>query len=246
VRVAKQPDFTAFVAEHPPATQIELVTCAAVFAWFHMDKRETDASLVSELAGQAPAVAGLALGLVDQALRDARRDPYAYLKQGSAPGLSVPTRKGWVLVCRRLPSRALAPSAASRLDALGLHPGLVKVSRALFVDGHYAQAVEEGAKALINLVRDKCGCTDRDGWDLMMHAFNEGKPILAVNAMQSDSERSEQRGYQHILAGVCAAIRNPLAHGNKLLADESQVLHVLCMLSHLFGVVDRSRVVEGT
>jgi uncharacterized protein (TIGR02391 family) len=210
-----------------------------------MEGEQTDARLVENVARPARAAKPL-LGRVDQALRDARRKPRAYLRAGSRAGLSVPTQKGRRLVYDILPSRAAAPSRAPRLDALALHPELLKVSRALFVDGHYAQAVEEGVKALINLVKGRSGCGERDGFALMMHVFDEQKPVLAINAMKTESEKSEQRGYRYILAGVCAAIRNPLAHGNKLLADELQVLHVLCVLSHLFGVVGRSRVAKRT
>ena len=45
---------------------------------------------------------------------------------------------------------------------------------------------------------------------------SEKKPLLSINGLKTSSERSEQLGYQMMLAGAMVGIRNPRAHDPEL------------------------------
>ena len=85
----------------------------------------------------------------------------------------------------------------------------------LFRDGHWARAVEEGYKTLNQVVKSKSG-VDLDGQALMQYCFSEKKPLLSINGLKTSSERSEQLGYQMMLAGAMVGIRNRRAHDPEL------------------------------
>ena len=52
--------------------------------------------------------------------------------------------------------------------------------------GHYANAIEDAAKALNALVRLKSGVNDRDGSTLMEFVFNPKNPVLKFNILTDD------------------------------------------------------------
>ncbi len=81
----------------------------------------------------------------------------------------------------RLPSPDVVTPKSG--DFVGLYDILVTsevlrdVTRKLFVDGHYARAVEEAYKCLVNIVKDKSGLSS-DGKELMDRAFSEINPVF--------------------------------------------------------------------
>src|SRR5947208_6988868 len=94
-----------------------------------------------------------------------------------------------------------APRADDAMhDETVTQPELRKASRKLFLDGHYALAVEEGYKCLNNLVKQKSGLP-ADGCSLMNTAFSVNNPILKLNSMRAESQRNQQHGYMQIFAG---------------------------------------------
>lgn len=125
-------------------------------------------------------------------------------------------------------------------DALISSEPIRSATRKLFVDGHYAEAVEEAFKCVNNSVKQKSGVS-RDGQDLMLHVFDEKKPLLKLNELETVSQRDEQAGYKFILAGCMTGIRNPRAHEHGR-EDEPQVaLEMLVWANHLMRVVERAK-----
>ena len=60
-------------------------------------------------------------------------------------------------------------------------------------------------------IRTRTGLTD-DGDDLVSRAFSGSIPMLAINALQTKSERSEQSGFANLLRGTFGMFRNTTAH----------------------------------
>ena len=79
---------------------------------------------------------------------------------------------------------------------------------------NYFHAVFEASKGLAQRIRDKSG-VDGDGAGLVDSVFSGVGPVLAFNALQTETERSEQKGFATLLKGCFAAVRNPLAHDQK-------------------------------
>ncbi|CAG1005533.1 hypothetical protein MTYP_03267 [Methylophilaceae bacterium] len=125
-------------------------------------------------------------------------------------------------------------------DALSLHTRLIKVSKQLFVDGHYSQSIFEAFKAVNNAVKKKSG-VDKDGQTLMAHVFNEEGPLIRLNPLKTQSDINEQKGFKLLYMGAMAGIRNPKAHDHVMQADPLRTLRYLAFASLLMERID-----EGT
>ena len=115
------------------------------------------------------------------------------------------------------------------------------VSRGLFADGHYAQAVESAFKAVNNTVKTKSGLTELDGVALMREAFSANNPKLRLNRFRSPSERNEQHGYMDLFAGAMAAIRNPRAHEHDLQDEPTLAIELLILANHLMRKLETAK-----
>ena len=127
-----------------------------------------------------------------------------------------------------------------RFDETITNGSLSEVCRRLFVDGHYAQAVEQAFKSLNNAVRAKSGLNNVDGEPLMQQAFSPNKPILRLNRMRTTTDVNEQRGYMNLFAGAMTAIRNPRAHEHSIQDDPETALELLTIGNHLMDMLDAS------
>lgn len=131
-------------------------------------------------------------------------------------------------------------SALDRFDDLVTNTPLRSASRELFADGHYARAVEDAFKCLNNEVKARSGRPDLDGDKLMRQVFSANSPILALNPLQSTSEKDEQRGYMDMFAGAMTGIRNPRAHEHDLEDQPEVALEMIVFANHLMRKLDRS------
>lgn len=103
----------------------------------------------------------------------------------------------------------------------------------LFVDGHYALAVEEAFKCVNNLVKRRTSSA-ADGAGLMTAAFSANSPLLKLNAMSTQSQRDQQQGYMQIYAGCMTGIRNPRAHEHRYLDEPHAAIEMLALANHLY------------
>lgn len=114
----------------------------------------------------------------------------------------------------KLQDHAQDPRAVLRdvFRGLPIHPRIADACVDTFNDGHYREAVLNGSIALVNFVKEKSGRHDIDGATLMRTAFSKNGPILAFNALQSQTDLDEQEGLMHLFEGAVMALRNPRAH----------------------------------
>ena len=131
-------------------------------------------------------------------------------------------------------------------DFVGLYDILIKskeirdASRKLFLDGHYARAVEEAYKCINNVVKAKSNVS-KDGQDLMNHVFSEKNPILKINKLKTVSHRNEQIGYMLIFGGCMTGIRNPRAHEHKKTDTPEDAFEMLVWANHLMKNVRKAK-----
>ena len=125
-------------------------------------------------------------------------------------------------------------------EGLDLHPRIGSVCAELYRDGHYRNAVQDAAIALINLVKEKSRRHELDGSGLMTAVFSKNNPILAFNDRKDQTEQDEQEGMMHLFVGAVLAFRNPRSHA--LLVDTpEQALEYIAFLSLLAKRVDQAR-----
>lgn len=118
-----------------------------------------------------------------------------------------------------------------------LHPKISKICAKLYTDGHYAQAVNEAAKAVFEYVRERSGVTG-DGTELVQHVFSVNKPVLQFSELKTATERNEQVGFMDMLKGYALGVRNVTAHTHDRTEDPQMAFEHLVMASLLCRRID--------
>jgi uncharacterized protein (TIGR02391 family) len=105
--------------------------------------------------------------------------------------------------------------------------------------GNYKGSILDSINLLGDLIREKSGLGG-DGGPLIGQAFGGTSPIIKVNALQTESERDEQKGIEQLLRGLFTAIRNPRSHGMK--TDTKEIADsIICFIDLMVSWIDKSR-----
>lgn len=132
---------------------------------------------------------------------------------------------------RNVPLKSgLAPDRIMLAYLNHLHPYIAKGCAKLFVDGHYAQAVEESAKAVFQYLREATALT-LDGSALATHAFSVKNPVLAFSDLSDETKKNEQVGFMEMLSAFAKGVRNPLAHTHGKLEEAQKAFEYLALAS---------------
>jgi len=125
------------------------------------------------------------------------------------------------------------------LVARGTHPDVLRFCRAELLQDNYFHAVFEACKSIADKIRDKSGLSG-DGSRLVEEAFGGASPILAVNSLRTEPERSEQAGLLNLLKGLFGTFRNTTAHAPKISwpISEQDALDLLSLVSLLHRRLD--------
>lgn len=119
-----------------------------------------------------------------------------------------------------------------------IHSEVLKYCRPELMQDNYFHAVFEATKGLAQRIRDMSG-VQADGALLIDKVFTIDRPVLAINTLRSETEKSEHKGFALLLKGCFAAIRNPLAHEPKILwQGEDDAADYLSLISLLHRKLD--------
>lgn len=135
-------------------------------------------------------------------------------------------------------AEARVRTITSKFQGRRIHPEVLKYCRAELLQDNYFHAVFEAAKGLAQRIREMSS-TDGDGAALVDHVFSVERPLLAFNNLQTETHRSEHKGFAALLKGCFAAVRNPLAHEPKVLwQGEDDAADYLSLISLLHRKLD--------
>ena len=136
-------------------------------------------------------------------------------------------------------ARARAGRMRAALESRNVHIEVLKYCTAEFIEENYFHAVLEATKGVAERIRELSGLAS-DGADLINEAFAIKSPILALNPLQTETEKSEQKGFSNLLIGIFGAIRNPLAHAPKIVwpMPEQDALDILTLISFVHRRLD--------
>lgn len=163
-------------------------------------------------------------------------------------GLRV-TEDGKVRYSRVATTLAEAAERASRLRrnlvSRHVHTEVLKFCQAELLQENYFHAVLEACKSIASKIREQTGLTT-DGAELAQQAFGipkGGSPRMAINALVTEIEFGEQRGFCNLLVGLFGTFRNPAAHAEKIywLVDEVDALDILSIVSLVHRKLDRAK-----
>jgi uncharacterized protein (TIGR02391 family) len=137
---------------------------------------------------------------------------------------------------------ARAGRMRAALEHRNVHPEVLKYCRSEFIQENYFHAVLEAVKGVAERIRALSGLVS-DGAELINEAFGIKAPILAINALVTDSEKSEHKGFAQLLIGLFGMVRNPTAHAPKIIwpMPEQDALDILTLVSLVHRKLDGAR-----
>jgi uncharacterized protein (TIGR02391 family) len=97
------------------------------------------------------------------------------------------------------------------LTTRGVHPDVLRFCREELLADNYFHAVMEAVKSVADKLRARTGLID-DGAPLVDRALSGDPPMLAINPLKTESEKSEQKGFANLLRGTFGMFRNTTAH----------------------------------
>lgn len=120
------------------------------------------------------------------------------------------------------------------LEIRKVHADVLRFCREELLADNYFHAVLEATKSVADKIRTRTGLTD-DGGPLVDHTLAGNLPLLAINALATESEKSEQRGFANLVKGVFGMFRNTTAHAPKITwavskEDAEEVFTVLSLI----------------
>ncbi|MBV7259743.1 TIGR02391 family protein [Erythrobacter crassostreae] len=126
-----------------------------------------------------------------------------------------------------------------------LHPEIIDVASAHYESGNFRNAVLDSIVAIMDRLRAITGL-DLDGDNLINQAFSPAKPRVILSDIETESGRSDQRGFMEIYKGAYRGIRNPKAHSLVHDLDEMKVGQYLVFLSLLMRRLDEATLNDVT
>jgi uncharacterized protein (TIGR02391 family) len=128
------------------------------------------------------------------------------------------------------------------LESRAVHPDVLHYCRAELLQENYFHAVFEATKSVAAKIRALTGHPG-DGAPLLQAALGGQTPPVAINDLNSDSQRSEQSGFLNLVVGLFGTVRNPLAHNPKVewAMNEQDALDILTLVSLIHRKIDQRK-----
>lgn len=137
-----------------------------------------------------------------------------------------------------------ANQTASRLKQdlfkFHIHPQIMAFCRPEIISENLFHLVFEAVKCVLNELRSISGLPD-DGNTLVNKCFDGANPLVVMNKLSNQTEKSEHKGLQALLNAIVYLYRNPKAHFPKYLSsdDYQSTLEALIMISRARYTLDR-------
>ena len=127
----------------------------------------------------------------------------------------------------------------SELARRHVHPDVLQFCRAELLEENYFHAILEATKSVADKLRVRTGLGS-DGAELVDKALSVSHPLLALSALTTDTETSEQKGFGNLLKGMFGMFRNPTAHGPRIRRTytEQEAIDLLTMVSFMHRMID--------
>lgn len=128
-----------------------------------------------------------------------------------------------------------AHALRAELERRSTHPRVLAACSVELLADNAFHALLEAVKGVFDRLRELSGQAG-DGAPLVdatLATGRTGEPALAINALVTDSDRSEQAGFANLLKGMGSLYRNPVAHdprARRRVSDE-ELLEALTVVS---------------
>lgn len=129
------------------------------------------------------------------------------------------------------------------LELRKVHPDVLLFCKEELLKDNYFHAVLEATKSVADKLRAKTGLAD-DGAPLVDRSLAGDIPLLAINQLSTESEKSEQRGFANLVKGIFGMFRNTTAHAPKIkwAVNKEDAEEVFTLLSLVHKRVDAAQI----
>jgi len=127
-----------------------------------------------------------------------------------------------------------------KLENRDTHEMIFNYCNAELLVDNYFHSVFEATKSIADRLREQTGLII-DGITLEETVFSTDKPLLRINELKTQSDRSEHIGMMNLIKGVFGLIRNPTAHDPKIKFEinEEEALDMFSTISYIHKRLDK-------
>jgi uncharacterized protein (TIGR02391 family) len=127
-----------------------------------------------------------------------------------------------------------------KLEMRNIHSSIIKYCEEEILDENYFHSVFEAVKSIADRIRNITGL-HADGAVLTDVAFSTTNPLIKINLLQNDTQRSEHLGLANLIKGMFGLIRNPTAHTPKIkfVIEEDEALDIMSTVSLIHKKLDK-------
>jgi len=128
-----------------------------------------------------------------------------------------------------------------KLEVRKVHTEVMKFCNAELLVENYFHSVFEGVKSIAERLRFISN-VQADGNALVDVAFSTSNPLIRINLLADDTQRSEHLGLANMIKGLFGLIRNPTAHTPKIkfVIEEEEALDIMTTISLVHKRLDRA------
>ncbi|WP_149915190.1 MULTISPECIES: TIGR02391 family protein [Sphingobacterium] len=155
------------------------------------------------------------------------------------------TEEGNLRLVEKAKTIADAEQRASRLkhklENRNVHLAVFEYCRAELLLENYFHSVFEATKSVADRLRKMTGLY-ADGNALVETAFSTNNPLIKINNLVTETDRSEHIGLCNLIKGIFGLIRNPTAHQPKIKFEisEEEALDILNTISYAHKRLDKA------
>lgn len=122
-----------------------------------------------------------------------------------------------------------------------IHPDVLRFCKPELLQENYFYAVLEATKSVSEKLRNISGL-NLDANSLVIKCFDKNHPIVAINKLETNSEKNEQQGFMNLLKGLFSMFRNPTAHEprNIWIMHKQDAIDLFTMISFIHRKLDNT------
>lgn len=127
-----------------------------------------------------------------------------------------------------------------KLEQRNVHREVFNYCNEELLKENYFHSVFEGIKSIAQRIRELTGVY-ADGNTLIEVVFSTAKPLIRINALETETEKSEHVGLANTIKGLFGSIRNPTAHTPKVkfIISEDEALDIMTIVSYVHKKLDK-------
>lgn len=129
----------------------------------------------------------------------------------------------------------------AKLESRNIHSKIYDYCNAELITENYFHSVFEAVKSIAEEIRKRTNLT-LDGSELIEKSLSVNSPLLKINRLETETEKSEQKGFANLIKGVFGMFRNTTAHAPKVIWNitEDEALDIMTTISFIHKKLEKT------